>query len=288
MATPQIQECKLCFIGGGNMGAAIIGGLLAKGSTTKQNIIVSEPFEVTRKKVEDTLGVRTTTSNSEAAQDADVLVLAVKPQVAKGVCSDLAASWRESKQQKLPLIVSICAGIPLDALTNWFTVSEGRAPKVVRVMPNTPALLGEGASGSFAGAGVTEDEKKLVTALLEGFSKVSEWVDKEELIDVVTALSGSGPAYFFLLVEHMVSSATALGMPREQAERLAKQTCLGAGKMLVESTESPGQLRINVTSPKGTTEAALKSFQESGMDGVVSKALKAAADRGEELGKALA
>lgn len=172
------------------MGAAIIGGLLAKGSSSKQNIIVSEPFEVTRKKVEDTLGVRTTTSNSEAAQDADILVLAVKPQVAKGVCEGLAASWDESKMQRLPIVVSICAGIPLDALTQWFTVGGERAPKIVRVMPNTPALLGEGASGSFAGAGVSEDDKRLVTELLEGFSKVSEWVDKEELIDVVTALSG--------------------------------------------------------------------------------------------------
>ncbi|KAG4438112.1 hypothetical protein IFR05_006392 [Cadophora sp. M221] len=286
MATPQIQDCKFCFIGGGNMGSAIIGGLLAKGSTTKQNIIVSDPFEGTRRKVQDTLGVRTTTSNSEAAKDANVLVLAVKPQVAKSVCEDLASSWREAGEQQLPLIVSICAGIPLDALTRWFTVGEGRAPKVVRVMPNTPALLGEGASGSFAGAGVSEDDKKLVTAMLEGFGKVSEWVDKEELIDIVTALSGSGPAYFFLLVEHMVSSATALGMPRDQAERLAKQTCLGAGRMLVESPESPGQLRVNVTSPKGTTEAALNSFRDSSLEEIVKKAVKAAADRGEELGKA--
>ncbi|KAH6725050.1 pyrroline-5-carboxylate reductase dimerization-domain-containing protein [Leptodontidium sp. MPI-SDFR-AT-0119] len=279
MATPQIQDCKFCFIGGGNMGSAIIGGLLAKGSTSKQNIIVSDPFEGTRKKVEETLGVRTTTSNSEAAQDANVLVLAVKPQVAKSVCEDLASSWREAGKQQLPLIVSICAGIPLDALTQWFTIADGRAPKVVRVMPNTPALLGEGASGSFAGARVSEDEKKLVTSMLEGFGKVSEWVDKEDW-------TGSGPAYFFLLVEHMVSSAIALGMPRDQAERLAKQTCLGAGRMLVESPESPGQLRINVTSPKGTTEAALNSFRESSLEEIVSKAVKAAADRGEELGKA--
>ncbi|PBP16557.1 NADP oxidoreductase coenzyme F420-dependent [Diplocarpon rosae] len=286
MAPSRIQDSKLCFIGGGNMGAAIIGGLLAQGTSSKQNITVSEPFAATRQKVEDTLGVGTTTSNSDAARDADVLVLAVKPQVAKGVCEDLAASWTSSNKPELPLVVSICAGIPLDALSTWFTLGDGRAPKVVRVMPNTPALLGEGASGSFAGPGVTEDEKSLVTALLEGFGKVSEWVDREELIDVVTALSGSGPAYFFLLVEHMISSATALGLPREQAERLAKQTALGAGRMLAESPESPGQLRVNVTSPKGTTEAALNSFQTSGLEEIVGKALKAAADRGEELGQA--
>ncbi|PBP25091.1 NADP oxidoreductase coenzyme F420-dependent [Diplocarpon rosae] len=286
MAPSRIQDSKLCFIGGGNMGAAIIGGLLAQGTSSKQNITVSEPFAATRQKVEDTLGVGTTTSNSDAARDADVLVLAVKPQVAKGVCEDLAASWISSNKQELPLIVSICAGIPLNALSTWFTLGDGRAPKVIRVMPNTPALLGEGASGSFAGPGVTEDEKSLVTALLEGFGKVSEWVDREELIDVVTALSGSGPAYFFLLVEHMISSAFALGLPREQAERLAKQTALGAGRMLAESPEAPGQLRVNVTSPKGTTEAALNSFQASGLEEIVGKALKAAADRGEELGQA--
>ncbi|EKD21097.1 uncharacterized protein L3040_000862 [Drepanopeziza brunnea f. sp. 'multigermtubi'] len=286
MAPSQIQDCKLCFIGGGNMGAAIIGGLLAKGSTTKENIVVSDPFEGTRQKLESTLKVRTTTSNAEASAGADLLVLAVKPQVAKGVCEDLALEWSKAGEKDLPLIVSICAGLPVDALTKWFTGADGRAPKVVRVMPNTPALLGEGASGSFAGKGVTEGEKRLVTALLEGFSKVSEWVEEEELIDVVTALSGSGPAYFFALVEHMVASATALGLPREQAERLAKQTCLGAGRMLVESEETPGQLRKNVTSPKGTTEAALNSFKDSGLEDIVGKAMKAAADRGEELGKA--
>jgi pyrroline-5-carboxylate reductase len=191
MATHQIQDCKLCFIGGGNMGAAIIGGLLAKGSTSQQNVFVSEPWEVNRKKVEESLGVRTTTSNIEAARDADLLVLAVKPQVAKGVCQELAASWGNLKGQQPPLIVSIVGGITLDTLTQWFTAKNGLAPKIVRVMPNTPALLGEGASGSFAGAGVSENEKKLVTALLQGFSKVSEWVDKEELIDVVTGLSGT-------------------------------------------------------------------------------------------------
>lgn len=175
------------------MGAAIIGGLLAKGSTTASNIIVSDPFEGTRQKLSSTLGVRTTTSNNEASQDADILLLAVKPQVAKSVCEDLAAAWSEEKREKLPLVVSICAGLPLDALTKWLEVEDGRKPKVVRVMPNTPAMLGEGAAGSFAGSGVDEGEKRLVGELLEGFSKVSEWVDREELIDVVTALSGTFP-----------------------------------------------------------------------------------------------
>lgn len=185
----QFQKCKICFIGGGNMGAAIIGGLLAQGSTSKQNIVVAEPWDVNREKVEKQLGVRTTTSNAEAAADADVLVLAVKPQVARDVCRDLAASWG-SDRPHLPLIVSIVGGITFKSLTAWFTTADGRVPKVVRVMPNTPALVGEGASGAFAGEGVTDDERELVSVLLGSFSKVLEWVDKEELIDVVTGLSG--------------------------------------------------------------------------------------------------
>lgn len=298
------------------MGAAIIGGLLAKGSTSREHIVVAEPWDVNREKVESQLGVRTTVSNAEAARDADVLVLAVKPQVARDVCKELAASW-DSDELHLPLVVSIVAGITHTNLTAWFAAPDGRVPKVIRVMPNTPALVGEGASGAYAGEGVMEDEKELVSVLLGSFSKVTEWVDREELIDVVTGLSGtyllrcctslrtllpvsysaadadvtpplgSGPAYFFALVEHMVDSATALGLPREQAERLAKQTCFGAGKMLVSQPESPAQLRINVTSPKGTTEAALKSFAASGLPEIVDKAVKAATSRGEELGKIL-
>lgn len=187
MAPANLHSANLAFIGGGNMCAAIVGGLLAKDIMPKDRITVSEPWEVNRQKMAD-LGVQTTTSNTDAAQAADLLVLAVKPQVAKAVCQDLAAAW--AARQELPLIVSIAAGITLDSLSAWFTGPDGRAPHVVRVMPNTPALLGEGASGLFAGAGVSAAEKDLVTALLESFSKATEWVDKEELIDVVTGLSG--------------------------------------------------------------------------------------------------
>ncbi|KAH8666505.1 pyrroline-5-carboxylate reductase dimerization-domain-containing protein [Xylariales sp. PMI_506] len=281
--TPKLQDSKLCFVGGGNMAAAIIGGLVAKG-VEKQNIFVSEPWDVNRDKMA-ALGVRTTGSNVEASEGADVLILAVKPQVAKGVCQELAAAW--SARSSLPVIVSIAAGITLSSLVEWFKLADGRSPPVVRVMPNTPALLGEGASGVFAGADVTEDEKVLVNALLSSFSKATEWVDKEELLDVVTGLSGSGPAYFFAMVEHLIASATSLGLSEEQATRLAKQTCFGAGKMLVESSEDPAQLRKNVTSPNGTTHAALVSFEASGFKEIVDKAVKAATSRGEELGKVL-
>ncbi|KAL7620172.1 hypothetical protein AAE478_009165 [Parahypoxylon ruwenzoriense] len=282
--TSQLQKSRLCFIGGGNMAGAIIGGLVAKG-IDKQNICVSEPWDVNRDKMK-AVGVRTTASNLEASQDADLLVLAVKPQVTKGVCQELAGGWAE--RTSLPLIVSIVAGITLQTFKDWFKLPDGRTPHIIRVMPNTPALLGEGASGLFAGDDVLQAEKDLAASLLGSVSKAAEWVDREELIDVVTGLSGSGPAYFFLMVEHLIESGISLGLSREQATRLAKQTCYGAGKMLLESSEEPAQLRINVTSPKGTTEAALKSFDASGFKEAVDKAVKAATSRGGELGKILA
>ncbi|KAI0120641.1 NADP oxidoreductase coenzyme F420-dependent [Xylariales sp. AK1849] len=281
--TPKLEDCRLGFIGGGNMAAAIIGGLLAKG-VEQHNVSVSEPWDVNREKMQ-AFGVRTTTSNVDSSHDADVLFLAVKPQVAKGVCQELARSWIQ--RPSIPVIISIAAGITLGSLTEWLALSDGRTPHIVRVMPNTPALVGEGASGLFAGGDVSKEEKELVTSLLSSFSKATEWVDQEELLDVVTGLSGSGPAYFFAMVEHLVSSATSLGLSEEQATRLAKQTCYGAGKMLVESSEEPAQLRKNVTSPNGTTAAALKSFEASGFQDIVDRAVKAATSRGEELGKML-
>lgn len=291
MASNPLSSSKLCFIGGGNMAGAIIGGLLAQGGTTKEQVVVAEPWETNRAKMA-ALGVRTTTTNPEAAADADLLVLAVKPQVARGVCRELATAWADAGRKTLPLVVSIAAGITLGSLAAWLTLPGGdgggsAAPPVVRVMPNTPALQGEGASGCFAGPGVGDEQKALVNALLASFSKVTEWVDKEELIDVVTGLSGSGPAYFFAMVEHLVASATAQGLPEEQALRLAKQTCLGAGCMLAAASETPAQLRVNVTSPKGTTEAALQSFEAAGFAGVVDGAVRAAAARGAELGRSL-
>ncbi|KAH0526953.1 hypothetical protein TsFJ059_010218 [Trichoderma semiorbis] len=277
----SLKNSKLAFIGGGNMASAIIGGLANQG-IDKQNIIVSEPWDVNREKIAAT-GVRTTTNNVEAGQDADLIIIAVKPQVTKTVCQELGASW--AHRATLPIVVSIAAGITLDSLREWTKTSEGKTAPIVRVMPNTPALVGEGASGLYASEDVKENEKQLVDALLGSVSKATEWVDKEELLDVVTGLSGSGPAYFFAMVEHLIASATALGLPKEQATRLAKQTCLGAGQMLVTSSDEPAQLRKNVTSPNGTTYAALQTFESLKFDEIVDKAVKAATSRAAELGK---
>lgn len=170
------------------MAAAIISGLLSKGFD-KQKIHVSEPWDVNRNKMAD-LGVKTTTSNLEAASGADVIIIAVKPQVARTVCQELAGSW-SSSSSALPLLVSIAAGITSDSLRAWSTTPAGKAPPVVRVMPNTPALVGEGASGLYAAGGdVSAEQRELVTALMSSVSKATEWVDREELLDVVTGLSG--------------------------------------------------------------------------------------------------
>ncbi|CAK1366735.1 Pyrroline-5-carboxylate reductase [Cercospora beticola] len=280
----DLQSKKISFIGGGNMAAAIISGLVSK-SFPKSQITVSEPWEVNRQKMAD-LGVNTTTNNVEAAQGANFIILAVKPQVAKTVCQELASAAFQS-ENALPVLVSIAAGITAESIRGWTKSKDGKSLPVVRVMPNTPALLGEGASGLYAGEDVSGEQKEQVTALLKSVSRALEWVDREELLDVVTGLSGSGPAYFFAMVEHLVASATKLGLSEEQATRLATQTCFGAGKMLVESSDPPSQLRKNVTSPNGTTQAALESFEASGFAAIVDKAVKAATDRGEELGRTL-
>lgn len=183
---PSLQDSKLAFIGGGNMASAIIGGLLSKG-VNKTNITVSEPWDVNREKLA-AIGVQTTTNNAEAGASADIVIIAVKPQVTKSVCEELGASW--SGRATLPVVVSIAAGITLSSLQAWSTTSDGRSAHVVRVMPNTPALVGEGASGAYPSADVTAEEKELVNALLSSVSKATEWVDKEELLDVVTGLSG--------------------------------------------------------------------------------------------------
>lgn len=182
----QLHQSKLAFIGGGNMASAIIKGLAAQG-INKQNITVSEPWDVNRNRLAAE-GVRTTESNVEAGGPADLVVIAVKPQVARTVCEELGAAW--SNRATLPVVVSIAAGVTLGSLREWLQTRDGRTAHIVRVMPNTPALLGEGASGLFASDDVTTDEKELVNSLLGSVSKATEWVEKEELLDVVTGLSG--------------------------------------------------------------------------------------------------
>ncbi|KAJ3055792.1 hypothetical protein HK097_009175 [Rhizophlyctis rosea] len=274
-------EKRICFVGGGNMASAIIGGLVAQGYPAS-NIIVSEPYAAAREALTSKFNVHTTEDNAAAmaAGPADVVIIAVKPQVMKDVAAGIAAAVQQHK----PLVITIAAGIRGSDLANWL---GGNGVAVVRVMPNTPALVGEGATGMFAAASVTDAQKDLAASILGAVSKATSWVEKEELIDVVTALSGSGPAYFFLLVESIAAAAVELGLPADVARNLAAQTCLGAGRMMIDGTDEPAELRRKVTSPNGTTEAAIKSFEADGFREIAKKAIVAATKRGEELGNAL-
>ncbi|TPX62637.1 pyrroline-5-carboxylate reductase [Powellomyces hirtus] len=289
---------RITFIGGGNMGAAIIGGLLANGYPPT-NITVSEPNEASRTNLEKQFGVLTTADNNAAVayttgnsdgkgQGAHLVMLAVKPQIMRDVARGIAQAVQKHK----PVVVTIAAGIMLKDLATWLsTGADGSqlpgatAPSLVRVMPNTPSLVLEGAAGLYATNEVSEDQKTLAYNVLSAVSKCAYWVDREELLDVVTAVSGSGPAYFFLMVECLAKSGINLGLPSDVAYGLARQTCMGAGKMLVDQKEDPSELRRKVTSPNGTTHAAVESMLASGIRDTVDKAVVAATKRGEELGK---
>jgi pyrroline-5-carboxylate reductase len=183
---PTLQSCKLAFIGGGNMGTAIISGLIRTG-ITPSHMTISEPLDAARSKLA-ALGVHTTNSNADATVGADIVVIAVKPQVALTVCTELASAW--ATRSALPTVLSIAAGITLTSLSDWLRTPDGRVPHIVRAMPNTPALVGEGAAGVFARAEVTGEEKELVGELLGSVSHATEWVSDEEMLDVVTGLSG--------------------------------------------------------------------------------------------------
>lgn len=268
-------NAKIAFIGGGNMARSLIGGLVRNG-TSAQNIVASEPNLEARESLARDFSIAAHASNTEAARDANVIVLAVKPQVMKQVCADL----RETVQSTHALIVSIAAGITIDQLDRWF----GGDVAIVRCMPNTPALIGAGATGLCANSRVTSEQRSLAQRVVDAVG-LSRWIDDESLMDTVTALSGSGPAYFFLLVEALENAAAAQGLPRETARELAAQTCLGAGRMLRESDVDAAELRRRVTSPNGTTQAALESFAAYGFADIVARAVAAARQRGGELSK---
>ncbi|TGZ85075.1 pyrroline-5-carboxylate reductase [Ascodesmis nigricans] len=283
MSSTKLDTSKrIAFVGGGNMASAIIGGLVA-GGYPASNIYVSEPWEEARTKVEASFKVKTTTDNVAAVsfdgdKAADLVVLAVKPQVIKKVAEGIT----EVVQKNKPVVVSIAAGITIPDLSRW--LGGGNVP-LVRVMPNTPALVSEGATGLYAVETVSEEQKALAFNVLAAVSKTNYWVDREELLDVVTGVSGSGPAYFFLMVEALAKAGQDLGLPADVALGLARQTCMGAGRMLVDTQEDPAELRRKVTSPNGTTHAAIESFLANGFTKICSDAVVAATKRGEELGK---
>jgi pyrroline-5-carboxylate reductase len=263
---------KIAFIGGGNMAAALISGL---GRTRPQSgwIRVSEPSEQARQALTTEYGVECHDHARPVVSDAEIIVLAVKPQVMPAVLNELSGLI-QAKQ----LVLSIAAGIPVCAIS---AALENRPP-VVRAMPNTPALIGKGVSGAFAGPGCSARQRELGEVVLRAAGDCV-WIEDEALMDVVTAVSGSGPAYFFLLIEALRDAGEALGLPGKIATRLALQTAAGAGAMAVESALDVSELRKRVTSPGGTTQAALEAFAEGGFRELVAEGVRAATRRGREL-----
>ena len=264
---------KIAFIGGGNMATAIIGGLVRKGETQADLIRVSDPDQAQLDALAESTGVTVTTDNLTAITGADIVILAVKPQVMKDVLLPLKATLAEHQ----PLLVSIAAGIGLSSLETWSGCHNR-----VRCMPNTPALLGDGATGLVASDSVTVDQKNQADQLLQA-TGITVWLQNEAEIDAVTALSGSGPAYYFLLMESMINAGQKLGLTEEAARQLARKTAQGAGRMALEADVGPAELRRRVTSPGGTTQRAIETFQEGEMPELVEKAMTAARDRAVEL-----
>ena len=267
---------SIAFIGGGNMARSLIGGLIAQGRDPV-GIRVAEPVQPLREALAADFGVRVFEDGVQAAEGASTVVLAVKPQVMRPVCESLAASVQASR----PLIVSIAAGIKAMQLARWL----GGDIRVVRTMPNTPALLGAGVTGLFACPAVDAGERAFAEQLLAAAGK-TVWIDDEALMDAVTAVSGSGPAYVFLLAEAMVDAGIAEGLPADAARTLALQTLLGAARMLTESDVDAAELRRRVTSPNGTTQAAIEAFEAGGFRRLVADAIRAARVRGAELSAA--
>lgn len=264
---------RIAFIGGGNMATALIAGMICHGAQPG-GIAVSEPRAEALQELSREYGVATYTDNLDAAEGAAILVLAVKPQMLAEVCRNL----RPAVQKYRPLVISIAAGIRVHQIERWLDA----ALPVVRCMPNTPAMVSAGATALYANARVSAPQRAEAQHVLDA-AGLTVWVPDEEQLDIVTALSGSGPAYFFLLVEALENAAYDQGLSRETARALAAQTAFGAGRMLVESGESAATLRQRVTSPNGTTQAALDSFRADHFPAIVARAVDAARRRGRQL-----
>lgn len=269
-----MKNQKIGFIGAGNMARSLIGGLISSG-VKNEYLFATDPSEDTRKALTEDFSIQTFADNQKLVDKCDVIVFAVKPQVLKTVATHL--NTKESA-----LYITIAAGIPSKSLNNWL----GSKKAIVRSMPNTPSLVLSGASGLFANANVSDEQKEIAESILRAVG-LTVWVADEVQLDAVTALSGSGPAYFFLVMEAMEKAGEKLGLPPETARLLAIQTGFGSTKLALEMDDSPEELRKKVTSPGGTTEQAIKTFEEQGLVEIFSKAMKAASDRAEELAKEL-
>ncbi len=268
---------KIGFIGSGNMAYSLVGGLTSTG-VQGSNLWVSDPKPEKTAQMASQFGVNTTQSNNELVQSVDIVILAVKPQQLAQVCSEIATSTQQSN----PLIISIAAGVLSKDIEIWLKGSVA----LVRCMPNTPSLVQSGATALFANTQVSDEQKTLSESILRA-AGLTIWVESESDMDAVTALSGSGPAYIFLVIEAMAKAGIELGLNKETAHLLAIQTAFGASKMALESDDSPEILRKKVTSPGGTTEKAIGILQEGQLENLFSQALEGAKNRSVELAEIL-
>ncbi len=270
-----MKDLNIAFIGGGNMAHSLISGLIDDGMPADR-LWVSDPNTPALRNLQQRFAVHTTSDNLEATQHGQVVILAVKPQLAKAVAQGLAPALQATH----PLVISIAAGIREADLRLW--LGDGTA--IVRTMPNTPALVRSGATALFANSKVSKEQRDSAESILRAVG-MTLWVEDENLMDAVTALSGSGPAYFFLVMEALEQAGEELGLPRDTARLLTLQTAFGAAKMALESSEEPAELRRRVTSPGGTTERAIEVLQGKHIDTVFSEALQAAHQRSLELAR---
>lgn len=263
---------KIGFAGCGNMATAIIGGILEKGILKKEDIKASTKTENSAKKVQETLGIECTTDNKKAVQDVDVIFLAVKPQFCEEVIQEIKSEIKPEQ-----VIISIAAGKKLE----WLEAQFGAGHKIIRTMPNTPALVGEGITGVCPNKEVTEEELEHALVLLRSFGRADTVTEK--ILDVVGAVSGSSPAFVFMFIEAMADGAVAEGMPRKQAYEFAAQAVYGSAKMVLETGMHPGELKDMVCSPAGTTIEGVGVLEERGMRSAVSESIRACVKKTKQL-----
>lgn len=273
-----MKSTTIAFIGGGNMASSIIGGLVAS-EFPADKIWVSDPNPQQLERLQEAYAINTTQTSATAIEQADVVIVSVKPQVLSAVLMEVA----EPVKLKKPLVLSIVAGAKVESFTNAF----GNEAAVVRTMPNTPALLGCGATGLYANEQTSDEQRELAETIMRSVG-VIVWFDQEQKLNAVTAVAGSGPAYFFLVMEAMQEAAEAVGLSYSEAKLLVRQTALGSARMAFESQDDVAELRRKVTSPGGTTERAINCLQQAQLVETFKRAIAAADERAEELSNLIA
>jgi len=273
----MLRNKKICFIGTGNMGEALVSGLVCSEATNTDNIICTDINEAKLETIASKYKVRTTTDNVEAIKKSDIVIYAVKPQILASILKETAASLDMSK-----LIISIAAGVPLAAIES----SLNKDLRLIRVMPNIAAFVKESATAIAAGKNASQDDIDLAKAIFDSVGN-SVFIEENVLMDAITGLSGSGPAYIFLIVDALADAGVKMGLSRDDALFLSSQTVLGAAKLLMDTKEHPGQLKDRVTSPGGTAIAGIHTLEKGGLRTTLINAVEAATTRSRELGDAM-